>query len=100
MTGNSLTLVRANEISDKSLGMAVDVYDADSDGKSLGGTLSTGELVCTRPFPSQPLTFWGPEGDEKYKSAYFDVFGPRVWTQGDAIRINPETRGIEMLGRS
>lgn len=101
VTGNSLTPVHANEISDKSLGMAVDVYDSISEnGQSLEGTHEPGELVCTAPFPSQPLTFWGPGGEAKYEDAYFSRFGPSTWVQGDLIRINPVTRGIQMLGRS
>lgn len=81
--------------------MAVDVFDPLSEkGRSLEGTNEPGELVCTAPFPSQPLSFWGPKGDEKYRDAYFSTFGPRVWVQGDLIRINPNTKGIQMLGRS
>ncbi|KIW30206.1 acetoacetate-CoA ligase [Cladophialophora immunda] len=99
--GNALTPVRANEISDKALGMAVDIFDPTSvRGQSLEGTDESGELVCRAPFPSQPLTFWGPDGLEKYKDAYFSMFGPDTWVQGDLIRINPRTRGIQMLGRS
>ena len=80
--------------------MAVDVFDPMSpQGRSIAHTNEPGELVCTQPFPSQPLTFWGPDGSEKYKNAYFTTF-PGIWTQGDLIRINPETSGIQMLGRS
>lgn len=101
VTGNCLTPVHANEISDKSLGMAVDVYDSDLDnGRSLEGSHEPGELVCTAPFPSQPLTFWGSGGEAKYENAYFSRFGRSTWVQGDLIRINPATRGIQMLGRS
>lgn len=80
--------------------MGVDVFDPLSpDATSIRDTGLPGELVCTQPFPSQPLTFWGPDGSEKYKDAYFSTF-PGVWTQGDLIRINPTTGGIQMLGRS
>lgn len=93
--------VHADEIQNKSLGMAVDVFDPMSEeGKSLQGTNEPGELVCKAPFPSQPLTFWGSEGHQKYRDAYFSTFGPNVWVQGDLIRINPQTKGIQMLGRS
>ena len=30
-----------------------------------------GELVCTKPFPSMPTSFWNDKGGEKYKRAYF-----------------------------
>ncbi|KAH6697412.1 acetoacetyl-synthase [Plectosphaerella plurivora] len=100
VTANPLTAVHADEIPGKSLGMAVDVYDSLSAlGVSIEDSNDPGELVCTQPFPSQPLTFWGPKGSEKYEEAYFSTF-PGIWTQGDLIRVNPETRGIQMLGRS
>lgn len=101
VTGNALTPIHADEIPGKSLGMAVDVFDPlSAKSKSLEGSNEPGELVCTRPFPSQPLTFWGPKGQDKYRSAYYEMFGAGVWVQGDLIRINPETKGIQMLGRS
>lgn len=100
VTANPLTPVHADEIPGKALGMAVDVFDPmSSPGISIADTNEPGELVCTQPFPSQPLTFWGPGGAEKYKDAYFATI-PGVWTQGDLIRINTDTRGIQMLGRS
>ncbi|RMJ08334.1 hypothetical protein CDV36_012039 [Fusarium kuroshium] len=100
VTANPLTPVHANEISGKSLGMAVDVFDPlSSKPVSIRDTGKPGELVCTQPFPSQPLTFWGPKGSDKYRDAYFSTI-PGVWTQGDLIRINPTTGGIQMLGRS
>ena len=99
MTGNPLTSVRADEISGKSLGMAVDVFDPLSPIGRPCKENEPGELVCKEPFPSQPLTFWGPNGKEKFKEAYFSVF-PGIWVQGDLIRVNPMTGGIQMLGRS
>ncbi|KAF5026980.1 hypothetical protein F66182_1010 [Fusarium sp. NRRL 66182] len=100
VTGNPLTPVHANEIAGKSLGMCVDVFDPlSSSPTSVQDTGDAGELVCTQPFPSQPLTFWGPQGSIKYRDAYFNTF-PNIWTQGDLIRLNPTTGGIEMLGRS
>jgi acetoacetyl-CoA synthetase len=38
------------------LGMAVDVFD-DAGVRRPGN----GELVCTKPFPSVPLGFWGDD---------------------------------------
>ena len=32
------------------------------------------ELVCTKPFPSQPTHFWNDPDGVKYKKAYFDNF--------------------------
>ncbi|KAJ5661517.1 acetoacetyl-synthase [Penicillium maclennaniae] len=59
-----------------------------------------GELVCTQPFPSQPLAFYGPGGDEKYRASYFSRFGDHVWSQGDFIRLLPDTKGLLIIGRS
>jgi acetoacetyl-CoA synthetase len=46
--------------------------------------------------------FWppGPVGAEKYRKSYFDVFGPSIWHHGDFVRVNPQTGGVVMLGRS
>jgi acetoacetyl-CoA synthetase len=79
--------------------MALDVFDA-TQTQPVPVTAESGELVCTLPFPSQPLGFYGPQGYEKYRSSYFERFGNNVWCQGDFIRICPVTGGIEMLGRS
>jgi acetoacetyl-CoA synthetase len=57
-----------------------------------------GEMVCTAPAPSMPTHFWNDEGDEKYRSAYFDVY-PNVWTHGDYVEIT-ETGGAIIYGRS
>lgn len=56
-------------------------------------------VVCTKPFPCQPLTFWGPTGEDKYRASYFERF-PGVWHHGDFVRIDSRTGGLTMLGRS
>lgn len=76
--GAPLMPVRRGEITCKGLGMAVNVFDEN--GKSVTGI--KGDLVCTRPFPSAPLTFWGENGDARYHAAYFEGH-PGVWTHGD-----------------
>jgi acetoacetyl-CoA synthetase len=91
-----LSPVFAGEIQQPGLGMSIFAYTPD--GKPiLGG--SPGDLVCTKPFPSQPVTFYGPGGENKYKKSYFEVF-PNLWHHGDFIRFNPTTGGLTMLGRS
>ena len=76
-------------------------YDPATDRPiSVEGSGSPGELVCTKPFPSQPLEFVGKDGWEKYRSSYFEKFGPGVWCQGDFIQRLQDTDGIVMLGRS
>jgi acetoacetyl-CoA synthetase len=92
--GDPTLPVYAGEIQGPSLGMAVEVYD--DDGNSVRG--EQGELVCTKPFPSMPLTFWGPDGDTRYHAAYFDRF-PGVWTHGD-FAMWTEHGGMVILGRS
>jgi len=102
VTGNPLLPLYADEIQAKSLGMAVQVFELDSgNGKGRPVPLGElGELVCTQPFPSQPVTFWGPDGDKRYFDSYFEMFGTSGWVQGDLIRISKATRGVQMLGRS
>ncbi|KAL6792599.1 hypothetical protein J3E68DRAFT_427966 [Trichoderma sp. SZMC 28012] len=51
-------------------------------------------------FPSQPLTFFGADGQEKYRKLYFERFGNEFWWQGDYIqRVQPTGRFV-ILGRS
>jgi acetoacetyl-CoA synthetase len=91
----------ADEIQAKALGMAVDAFEPDlvNGSPKRISTDEPGELVCTQPFPSQPVTFYGPGGEEKYFKSYFSVL-PGMWVQGDLIRISTSTKGIQMLGRS
>ncbi|KAL2005472.1 hypothetical protein VTN00DRAFT_2683 [Thermoascus crustaceus] len=92
--------VHKGEIQCRGLGMAVSVFDYA--GNDISSSNEPGDLVCTKPFPAQPVMFWppGPVGMEKYRKSYFDVFGPDVWHHGDFVRINPQTSGLVMLGRS
>jgi len=76
------------------LGMAVDVFDEQ--GKPLRG--EAGELVCTRPFPSMPIGFWGDSDGRRYRAAYFERF-PGVWCHGDFASLT-EHGGMVILGRS
>ena len=94
--GNPLLPVFAGEIQCRGLGM--DVHAWDEQGRSLVG--EKGELVCTSPFPSQPVGFWNDPDGRKYRSAYFDAFaGPPVWRHGDFIEITP-CGGVVVFGRS
>ena len=92
-----LAPVYAGEIQKLGLGMAVRAYDFD--GRDIGETGEEGDLVCVKPFPCQPVKFWGLTGMAKYKSSYFEKF-PGVWHHGDFVRYNPKTGGLVMLGRS
>jgi acetoacetyl-CoA synthetase len=76
------------------LGAAVEAWD--DAGEPLIGRV--GELVCTRPFPSMPLFFWGDEDGERYRASYFGEW-PGIWRHGDWLLI--ETDGsCSISGRS
>jgi acetoacetyl-CoA synthetase len=92
----------AGEIQGPSLGMAVDVFamDEGTPTRSIRAAGSAGELVCTQPFPSQPLYFWGDPTGQRYRSSYFSKYGSATWAQGDFISMNPATGGFLMHGRS
>jgi len=92
--GDPTRPVYAGEIQGPILGMGVEVFG--DDGEPLTG--AQGELVCTTPFPSMPLTFWGEGGDERYRAAYFDRFDDS-WTHGD-YAMWTERGGMVILGRS
>ncbi|MCF8113344.1 MAG: acetoacetate--CoA ligase, partial [Desulfotignum sp.] len=92
--GNPMGPVYTGELQCRGLGMAVYAYD--DTGKPVVDQQA--ELVCTAPFPSMPIYFWGDEDGSKYHSAYFDQF-PGIWTHGDFIKVTPRG-GVIMFGRS
>ncbi|MCH8807690.1 MAG: acetoacetate--CoA ligase [Planctomycetes bacterium] len=102
MLGNPILPVYAGEIQCRGLGM--DVHAWNDAGRPVTG--EKGELVCTAPFPSQPVEFWNDPGQSKYQAAYFEHFtkdGSRhaapVWRHGDFIEISA-TGGVVVYGRS
>ena len=76
------------------LGMSVESWN--DDGEPLIG--ESGELVCTKPFPSMPIKFWNDLDGSKYHSAYFDE-NDGVWTHGDYLEMT-ENGGAIIYGRS
>lgn len=92
--GNPMAPVYAGEIQCRCLGMKVYAYDEE--GRPVYNR--QGELVCTAPFPSMPIYFWNDPDNQKYHSAYFDVY-PNVWRHGDFIEIN-DRGGVIIYGRS
>ena len=92
--GNPLLPVYSGEIQGPGLGMAVDVFDETGQRMPTG----TGELVCTKPFPSMPVGFWNDPGRARYHNAYFERF-PGVWHHGDFAEWT-EHGGIVIQGRS
>ncbi|MBP9708649.1 MAG: acetoacetate--CoA ligase [Oligoflexales bacterium] len=98
MLGNPNLPVIAGQIQCLGLGMAVEAWDEN--GQVLPND-AQGELVCTKPFVSMPVGFWGDdENHTKYKKAYFDYFEHQsVWRHGDYISISKEG-GVIVYGRS
>ena len=92
--GNPMGPVRRGELQASGLGMAVDVFD--DAGRPVRG--APGELVCTRPFPSMPVSFWNDPDGTKYRAAYFDRF-EGVWCHGDWVTRTPHG-GLTIHGRS
>ncbi len=92
--GNPMGPVYEGELQCRGLGMKVFAYDEL--GQPVIGR--QGELVCTAPFPSMPISFWDDPDGSKYHTAYFAGF-PGVWTHGDFIEIT-ERGGVIMYGRS
>ncbi|MCB1462417.1 MAG: acetoacetate--CoA ligase [Nitratireductor sp.] len=82
------------EIQGPALGMAVEVWDED--GRNVVG--EKGELVCVRPFPSMPVSFWNDPDGAKYRAAYFERFD-NVWCHGDFAEWT-EHGGMIIHGRS
>ena len=94
--GDPTRPVFAGEIQGPALGMAVAVYDAD--GQPVVEPGVKGELVCTAPFPSVPVGFWGDIDGSRFSAAYFDRF-PGVWAHGDFASWT-DHGGMVIHGRS
>jgi acetoacetyl-CoA synthetase len=94
--GNVLSPVWRGEIQGAGLGYAIEVFDGE--GKAMPAGAGSGELVCTKPFPSMPVFFWNDEDGKRYHNAYFDRF-ENVWCHGDWIE-RTEHGGFIILGRS
>jgi acetoacetyl-CoA synthetase len=92
--GNPVGPVWRGEIQCRALGMKVDVFDEA--GRPVRG--QKGELVCTMPFPSMPVSFWNDPDGRKYHAAYFERF-PGVWTHGDYVELTTHD-GVIIYGRS
>ena len=92
--GDPTLPVYRGEIQRRGFGMKVEVFDEA--GRSVVG--EKGELVCTAPFPSMPVSFWNDPQGVKYHSAYFARF-PGVWCHGDFMELTPRGTAI-IYGRS
>ena len=94
LAGAPILPVNRGEIQCPQLGM--DVQSWDEEGNSIIG--ESGELVCVKPFPSMPISFWNDDTGSKYQSAYFEEF-EGVWTHGDYVEITINGGAI-IYGRS
>ncbi len=92
--GNPMGPVYEGELQCRGLGMKVFAYDEN--GSPVIG--KKGELVCTAPFPSMPISFWDDPDGKKYQAAYFGRY-PGIWTHGDFIEVT-ERGGLIFYGRS
>ena len=81
MLGNPISPVWRGEIQGAGLGMAIDVFD--DTGKPLS-TDTSGELVCKKPFPSMPVSFWNDSDGSKLHNAYFKDL-KNIWSHGDWV---------------
>ena len=86
--------VHRGELQCRGLGMQVEIFNEA--GRPVRG--ERGELVCTAPFPSMPVSFWNDPDGHKYHAAYFERF-PGVWRHGDYAELT-EHDGIIIYGRS
>jgi acetoacetyl-CoA synthetase len=93
--GDPTLPVYSGEIQGPALGLAVDVFDEHGRPAPVG---VTGELVCTRPFPSMPLGLWADDDGARYEAAYFRDF-PGVWRHGDWVARTTHG-GFVITGRS
>ena len=80
-------------------GLGIATYAYDDDGKPVLDQV--GELVCSEPFPSAPLYFWGDQDGKRYFESYFDVW-PGVWRHGDWLKLIPRPESVTAViyGRS
>jgi acetoacetyl-CoA synthetase len=92
--GNPTAPVYRGELQCRGLGMAVEIFDEHGNAV----LESPGELVCTKPFPSMPVSFWNDPDGSRYRAAYFDVF-PNTWRHGDWAELT-EHDGLIIYGRS
>jgi acetoacetyl-CoA synthetase len=86
--------VYEGEIQCLGLGMKTEVYD-DAGAPLIG---QQGELVCSAPFPSVPIGFWGDADGMRFRATYFERY-PNVWWHGDLATITPRG-GLIVHGRS
>jgi len=93
--GNPIAPVYRGEIQCAGLGYAMD--SVDENGQSVGIGIK-GEFVCTKPFPSMPVSFWNDDDGARYHKAYFNRFD-NIWCHGDFVE-KTDNNGWIIHGRS
>jgi acetoacetyl-CoA synthetase len=94
LTGNRELPATPGRLQCRHLGAAVEAWNEA--GEPVLGQV--GELVCTRPFPSMPLYFWGDEDGSRYRASYFREW-PGIWRHGDWLQIDADG-SCTITGRS
>jgi acetoacetyl-CoA synthetase len=94
MAGNPELPDTPGRLQCRHLGAAIEAWG--DDGRPV--VEAVGELVCTRPFPSMPLFFWGDDDGSRYHAAYFAEW-PGIWRHGDWLTIGADG-GCTISGRS
>ncbi|MFL9841110.1 acetoacetate--CoA ligase [Sphingomonas sp. ST-64] len=85
MAGNPELPDTPGRLQCRHLGAAIEAWDEQ--GHAVIDEV--GELVCTRPFPSMPLYFWGDADGARYHESYFAEW-PGVWRHGDWLTIGSD----------
>ncbi|MBU3820710.1 acetoacetate--CoA ligase [Flavobacteriaceae bacterium XHP0103] len=87
------------------------VYSGEIQCRTLGASLfayndagipvedELGEMVIDKPMPCMPIYFWNDTDNKRYKASYFEHY-PEKWRHGDFIKINSQTHGLVIYGRS
>lgn len=94
LSGNRELPATPGRMQCRHLGASVEAWDED--GRAVQGRV--GELVCTQPFPSMPLFFWGDAERARYRSTYFESW-EGVWRHGDWLSVEVDG-SCTIAGRS
>ncbi len=95
VSGDPTRPVWAGEIQAPAFGCEIVVLGDDGNEVPHG---ETGELVCSTPFPSQPIAFVGDTDRSRLRAAYYDRF-PGFWHQSDFVSRTAHD-GYVIHGRS
>lgn len=94
--GNPISPVYRGEIQGAGLATAVNIYNSNGDTMNAGE--GAGELVCEKPIPSMPVSFWNDVDGTRYHKAYFAKYD-NIWHHGDFVEKTPNN-GLIVHGRS